>query len=284
MSNARKPERPILTVLFSLSGTQIEARGMDEVRLEEFCRAICRDHGEAYDGQPKVILLEALRATAEGEGKYIRQTGGSGNYGHLKLRLEPGPQGEGFEFFNEVPESVLPGEYVAAAETGIRETTLDGVLFGHEIADAKATLFDGSYHETDSNLMAYQIAGAMAFKDAARKANPVLIEPLMAIETVIPETQYGELLQEINARHGRIEAVEWNSNSAAFRALVPMREALRSSPRGMLSYPMQFARYEPVLNPESQFGGDVLGAGVRNPKTPSLRSAGAAEELSFELE
>jgi elongation factor G len=284
VSEGRKQDRPILSVSFLLSGDLIEATGMDELRLEEVCSAICRDKGEVFTSGPKVILLETLRKAAEGEGKYIRQTGGSGNYGHVKLRLEPDGEGRGFGFVNEVPEALLPAEYATAAETGIREAALGGMLFGYEVTDVIATLIQSSYHETDSNPLAFQIAGALAFKQAAIKASPVLLEPVMAVEAVIPETQFSELLQDMNARRARIDAIEWSSNSAAFRALVPLRETLRSSARGRLSYPMRFARYEPVANPRGKLGDDALGVGVRNPQRPILGSSYAAAELYFDLE
>ena len=284
MSEGRRTERAALAVSFCLRGAEIVVKGVDEPHLEEVCAAICGGMKEVANIVPQVILLETVRRAADGEGKYIRQTGGSSNYGHVKLRLEPKGEGQGFEFVNEVPHGLLPGEYAAAAETGVHEAALGGVLFGHEVVDVKATLIDGSFHETDSNPMAFQIAGSMAFKEAARKASPVLLEPVMAVEAVIAETQYRELLQDINARHGRIEAVEWGNNSGAFKALVPLRETLRSSAGGRLPYPMRFARYEPVLNPHGEFGGDVLGVGVRNPRLPNLNSGRAEAELYFELE
>ena len=285
MSDARKPERPILTVSFYLSGTEIEARGMDELRLEEFCSAICRDKGEVYDGEPKVILLEALRNAAEGEGKYIRQTGGSGNYGHVKLRLEPKGEGEGFEFLNEVPEAVLPGEYADAAETGIREAALGGVLFGHEVAYVRATLIDGSFHETDSNPTAFQIAGSMAFKEAAKKASPVLLEPVMNILAVVPETLAGNILEDVNARGGRVEAIKPHERGmTSIEGIVPLRELLRSSFFGRPRYGMRFARYEVTSERSGKSGGDLLGSGVRNPQRPVLGHGSAAAELYFELE
>jgi elongation factor G len=257
---------------------------MDELRLEEVCSAICRDKGEVFAIQPTVILLETLRQSAEGEGKYIRQTGGSGNYGHCKIRLSPSETGSGYEFINDIKNGAIPQEFIEPIDMGIRDAMDGGILAGCPIVDVTVALYDGSYHDVDSNPMAFQIAGSMAFKEAARKASPVLLEPVMAVEAVIAEAQYWELLQDINARHGRIEAVEWGNNSGAFKALVPLRETLRSSARGRLEYPMRFARYEPVLNPHGEFGGDVLGVGVRNPQRPNLNSGRAEAELYFELE
>lgn len=284
MSGGGKPERPVLAVSFCLRGADILVKGVDELQIEEVCAVICGGMKEVANYEPRVILLETLRKTAEGEGKYIRQTGESSNYGHIKLRLEPVSEGHGFGFVNEVSDALLPAEYAAAAEAGVREAALAGVLFGYEVTDVRATLIDGSFHETDSNSMAFQIAGAMAFKEAAKKASPVLMEPVMTVDVVIPETQYWELLQDINTRHGRIDAVEWSTDSAAFRALVPLRETLRSSARGRLEYPLRFARYEPVSNPHGEPGGDAFGVGVRNPQRPILNSGRAEAELYFELE
>lgn len=269
----------------TLDDGRVVVGGMSESHLD----SICADLAKACTlplsiGEPSVILLETIRRAAEAEGKYIRQTGGSGNYGHCKIRLSPSVPGKGYEFINNISGDAIPDEFIKPIDTGIREAMSCGILAGCPVVDVTVTLYDGSFHETDSNPMAFQIAGAMAFKDAAKKASPVLIEPVMAVEAVIAETQYRELLQDINARHGRIEAVEWGNNSGAFKALVPLRETLRSSARGQLEYPMQFARYEPVLNPHGEFGGDVLGVGVRNPRLPNLNSGRAEAELYFELE
>ena len=284
VSEGGRPERPVLAVSFCLRGAEILVKGVDEVQIEEVCAAICRDHGEVFDSRPEAILLETLRGAAEGEGKYIRQAGGSGNYGHCKIRLSPSEPGKGYEFINDIRNGAIPQEFIEPIDAGIREAMDCGILAGRPIVDVTVTLYDGSFHDVDSNAMAFQIAGAMAFKEAARKASPVLLEPVMAVEAVIAETQYWELLQDINARHGRIEAVEWGNNSGAFKALVPLRETLRSSARGRLEYPMQFARYEPVLNPHDEIGGDPLGVGVRNPRLPNLNSGRAEAELYFELE
>jgi elongation factor G len=287
MSDGRKHERPVLAVTLHSSqfpGGEIVVKGADPVHVDEVCTAICGGKHDFKANEPRVIFLETLRKAAESEGKYIRQTGGSGNYGHVKLRLEPLGEGEGFSFVNEVPFALLPEVYAAAAEAGVHEAALGGVLFGYEVTAVKATLIDGSFHEADSNPMAFQIAGAMAFKEAAKKASPVLLEPVMSVLAVLAEERARSFLEDINARRGRIEAVERRDGSAAFKALAPLRETLRSSAHGRLEYAMQFARYEPVLNPHGEFGGDVLGVGVRNPRRPHLNSGRAEAELYFELE
>jgi elongation factor G len=284
MSDARKLERPILTVSFHLSGTEIEARGMDELRLAEFCGAICRDNGDVFDGVPKVILLEALQTSGEGEGKYIRQTGGSGNYGHCKIRLSPSEPGSGYEFINDIKNDAIPEEFIEPIDMGIREAMDGGILAGCPVLDVTVTLYDGSFHEADSNPMAFQIAGSMAFKEAAKKANPVLMEPMMAVEATLPVGRARSFIEDLNARHGRIEAVERRDDSATFKALVPLSETLRASARGRMEFPLRFERYEPVANTRGPFGDGALGAGVRNLQRPILGPGSAAAELYFGLD
>ena len=287
MSEGGRPERPVLAVSFCLRGTEILVKGVDELHLDEVCAVICGGMKEVADWVPRVILLETIRRAAEGEGKYLRQTGGNGNYGHVKLRLEPAGEGHGFEFVNEVPEGLLPGEYASAAEAGIRDAALGGVLFGYEITDVKATLIDGSFHETDSNPIAFQIAGSMAFKEATRKASPVLLEPVMAIVAVIPETLAGNILEDVNARRGRVEAIKPGARgivSVSVEGVVPLRELLRSSTFGRPQYAMRFSRYEAASGRRGESGDDLLGSGVRNPHRPILGHGFAAAELYFELE
>jgi elongation factor G len=210
-----------------------------------------REHKvEANVGEPKVAFRETIRKTAEAEGKYIRQTGGSGNYGHVKIRLEPNEPGKGFEFINEITGGVVPKEYIKPTEQGIREALHNGVLAGYEMVDFKAVLYDGSYHDVDSNEMAFKIAGSMAYKEAAKKASPVLLEPMMAVEVTVPEEHMGTIIGDINSRRGRIEGMEHSGGSQVIKAMVPLKEMfgyvndIRSSTQGRASYSMQFARYE----------------------------------------
>lgn len=285
MSEGGRTERAVLAVSFCLRGAEIVVKGVDELHLEEVCAVICGGMKEAANIVPQVILLETVRRAADGEGKYIRQTGGSGNYGHVKLRLEPKGEGQGFEFANEAPKGLLPGEYASAAETGIREAALGGVLFGYEVTDIRVTLTDGSFHETDSNPMAFQIAGAIAFKEAAKKANPVLLEPVMAVLAVIPETLAGNILEDVNARGGRVEAIKPHERGmTSIEGIVPLRELLRSSFFGRPQYGMRFGRYEAASGRPGESGENLLGSGVRNPQRPNLNSGRAEAELYFELE
>jgi elongation factor G len=278
MHDERYAWRPILALPFCLQAFDILAKGMDELHLEEVCAAICKDQGEAFDGKPEVILLETIRKTAEGEGKYIRQTGGSFNYGHVKLRLEPRPEGSGFNFINKLPASLLPDVYAYAAEAGVREASARGVLFGHEVVDVEATLFGASYHETDSNAMAFQVAGSMAFKEAARKASPVVLEPMMAVKFLVDLANVAETVFELNARRGRIESIEPHDGFMEITAIVPLSEVLRSSKYGRPDYPMRFARYESTRNPPDTFGEEGAGVTANLPRSPHPENRYAAAQ------
>ena len=284
MSVGAKPERPILTVSFYVQGFEIVATGTDESRLEEVCAAICSDMGEPFDGKPTVILLETIRKPAEAEGKYIRQTGGLGNYGHVKLRLEPLGEGQGFEFVNEVPEAILPGPYAAATEKGIREAARTGVLCGYQMVAVKATLFDGSYHEIDSNPMAFQIAAAMAFKEAAKMASPILLEPMMSVELMADLAIVGEIVSDLNARRGRIESMDPYAGFLEITALVPLREMLRSSKYGRPDYSMEFARYEATRLPRDGFDEGGIGVTADLPNAPHLGRSSAAVQPDIDFD
>jgi elongation factor G len=205
---------------------------------------------EANVGEPKVAFRETVRKVAEAEGKYIRQTGGSGNYGHCWLRIEPNEPGKGYEFINEIKGGVVPKEYIKPIDMGVRGAMEGGVLAGFPMVDVKVALFDGSYHEVDSNENAFKIAGSVAFKEAAHKAKPVLLEPVMAVEVTVPDEFMGVIIGDINSRRGRIEHVEHAAGSQVIKAMVPLKEMfgyvneIRSSTQGRASYSMQFSRYE----------------------------------------
>jgi elongation factor G len=244
-------EDPTFKVRTDHESGQTIISGMGELHLEILVDRMKREHKvEANVGEPKVAFRETIRKASEAEGKYIRQTGGSGNYGHVKIRLEPNEPGKGFEFIDAIKGGVVPKEYIKPTEQGIREALHNGVLAGYEMVDFKATLFDGSYHEVDSNEMAFKIAGSMAFKEAAKKASPVLLEPVMAVEVTVPEEHMGTIIGDINSRRGRIEGMEHLGGSQIIKAMVPLKEMfgyvndIRSSTQGRASYSMQFARYE----------------------------------------
>jgi elongation factor G len=244
-------EDPTFKVRTDEESGQTIISGMGELHLEILVDRMKREHKvEANVGEPRVAFRETIRKPAEAEGKYIRQTGGSGNYGHVKIKIEPNEPGKGFEFIDAIKGGVVPKEYIKPTEQGIREALMNGVLAGYEMVDFKATLFDGSYHDVDSNEMAFKIAGSMAFKEAARKASPVLLEPVMAVEVTVPEEHMGTIIGDINSRRGRIEGMEHAAGSQVIKAMVPLKEMfgyvndIRSSTQGRASYSMQFARYE----------------------------------------
>ncbi len=257
--------------------------GMSEEHLEATCDRLLREFRLPLDiGEPTVIYLETVRKSAEAEGKYIRHTGAAGNYGHVKIRVEANEAGKGFEFVNDIKGGVVPREYIKPIEQGIREALQGGVLAGHEIVDVKATLFDGSYHDFDSNEMAFKIAGSMAFKEAARKATPVLLEPVMSVEVVVPEEYMGATICDLNSRRGRIEVMEHREGSQVIKALVPLAEMLGYG-RGRSYHSVQFARYEAAPR-RDWLGGDGAGVTANKPERPKTGSGFAANSLYAEPE
>ncbi len=227
--------------------------GMGELHLEIIVDRLLREFRvEANVGKPQVAYRETISVGVEAEGRFIRQTGGRGQYGHVKIRVEPLTTG-GFEFLNKIVGGVIPREYIPAAEKGIREAMEGGVLAGYPMVDARVILLDGSYHEVDSSEMAFKIAGSMAFKDAARRAKPILLEPLMRYDIIVPEEFMGQVIGDLNSRRGRVLEVEARPAAQVIRAEVPLAELfgyatdLRSATQGRASHtPLQFARYQPV--------------------------------------
>ncbi len=232
------------------SGQTIIA-GMGELHLEILVDRMMREFNvQANVGKPQVAYRETIRKHSQAEGKYIRQTGGSGQYGHVRIRLEPNEAGKGYEFVNEVVGGVIPKEFIKPVDQGIKEAMEGGVLAGYEMVDVKATLYDGSYHDVDSNEMAFKIAGSMAFKEAARKASPVLLEPVMSVEVVVPEEYMGVIIGDLSSRRGRIEGIEHRAGSQVIKAMVPLAEMfgyatnMRSNTQGRATFSMHFSRYE----------------------------------------
>jgi elongation factor G len=244
-------EDPTFKVRTDEESGQTIISGMGELHLEILVDRMKREHKvEANVGEPKVAFRETIRKSAEAEGKYIRQTGGSGNYGHCKLRIEPNEPGAGYEFINAIKSGAVPKEYIKPIDQGVQGAIELGILAGYPLVDIKVTLYDGSYHDVDSNEMAFKFAGSIAFKEAARKASPVLLEPVMAVEVTVPEEYMGVIIGDINSRRGRIEGMEHVAGSQVIKAIVPLKEMfgyvneIRSSTQGRASYSMQFARYE----------------------------------------
>jgi elongation factor G len=244
-------EDPTFKVHTDTESGQTIISGMGELHLEIIVDRMMREHKvEANVGKPQVAYRETIRKASQAEGKFIRQTGGRGQYGHVKIRLEPNEPGKGFEFINDIVGGVVPKEYIKPVNQGIAEALEGGVLAGYPVVDVKATLYDGSYHEVDSSEMAFKIAGSMAFKEAARRGTPVLLEPVMAVEVVAPEDFAGTVMGDLSSRRGRIEGMEHRAGSQVIKAIVPLAEMfgyvndLRSSTQGRANYTMHFARYE----------------------------------------
>jgi elongation factor G len=244
-------EDPTFRVATDVETGQVVIRGMGELHLEIIVDRLKREFGvEASVGRPQVAYKETLTKPASGEGRYVRQTGGRGQYGHAKVRVEPCSPGEGFEFVNDIVGGTIPREYIKPIEEGIREALTAGVLASYPVADVRVTLYDGSFHEVDSNEMAFKIAGSMAFKDAAKVAGPVLLEPVMRVEVVVPEEYMGDIMGDLNSRRGRITAMEARGGTQIVRARVPLSEMfgyatdLRSRTQGRATFTMHFDRYE----------------------------------------
>jgi elongation factor G len=244
-------EDPTFKVHTDPDSGQTIISGMGELHLEIIVDRMMREYKvEANVGKPQVAYRETIRKHSEAEGKYIRQTGGKGQYGHAKIKLDPQPAGMGYEFVNDITGGSVPKEFIKPIDQGIREALEGGILAGYPMVDVKATLYDGSYHDVDSNEMAFKIAGSMAFKEAARKASPVLLEPVMAVEVVTPEDYAGVIMGDLSSRRGRIEGMEHRAGSQVIKAIVPLAEMfgyathMRSSTQGRAEYSMHFARYE----------------------------------------
>jgi elongation factor G len=244
-------EDPTFKVNTDPDSGQTIISGMGELHLEIIVDRMMREFNvQANVGKPQVAYRETIRKQSQAEGKYIRQTGGSGQYGHVRIRLEPNEPGKGYEFINEVVGGVIPREFIKPVDQGIKEAMEGGVLAGYEMVDVKATLYDGSYHDVDSNEMAFKIAGSMAFKEAARKASPVLLEPVMSVEVVVPEEYMGTIIGDLSSRRGRIEGIEHRAGSQVIKAMVPLAEMfgyatnMRSNTQGRATFSMHFSRYE----------------------------------------
>jgi elongation factor G len=227
--------------------------GMGELHLEIIVDRLLREFNvEANVGKPQVAYREALTKKVEVEGKYIRQSGGRGQYGHVWLELEPLEPGKGYEFVNKIVGGVVPKEYIPAVEKGVREAMENGVMAGYPMVDLRATIFDGSYHDVDSSEMAFKIAGSMALKEGAAKAGPVLLEPIMAVEVVTPDEFMGDVMGDLNSRRGRIMGMNARAGAQVIEAQVPLAQMfgyatdLRSKTQGRATYTMQFSHYEQV--------------------------------------
>jgi len=244
-------EDPSFKVSTDKETNQTLIAGMGELHLEIIVDRLKREFSvEANVGKPQVAYRETIRKAAMGDGKFVRQSGGRGQYGHCKIEIEPLAPGSGFVFENGITGGAIPREYINPIEQGIKEAMERGILAGYEMEDIKVRLYDGSFHEVDSSEMAFKIAGSMAFQEAAKKAHPVLLEPIMKVEVVTPEEYMGSITGDISSRRGRIEGMEARHNSQVILTYVPLSEMfgystdLRSATQGRATYSMHFARYE----------------------------------------
>ena len=252
-------EDPTFRVKTDTETGQVVIAGMGELHLEIIVDRLKREFGvEATVGAPQVAYKETVTRAAEGEGKYIKQTGGRGQYGHAKIRLIPRKPGEGYLFENETVGGTVPKEFIKPIDMGIREAMTTGVIAGYPIDDVLIELYDGSYHDVDSNEMAFKIAGSMAFKDAAKRAHPVLLEPIMRVEVTVPEEYMGDVIGNLTGRRGHLQSMEARGGTQIINSRVPLSEMfgystdLRSRTQGRGSYSMHFDRYEQAPNSVSE--------------------------------
>jgi elongation factor G len=243
-------EDPSFRVRTDEDSGQVIISGMGELHLEILVERMKREFGvESNVGNPQVAYHEAIRKTVEQEGKFVRQSGGRGQYGHVYLRLEPRRPGEGYEFVNAVVGGTVPKEFIPAVDKGIQEQMKNGVLAGYPIEDVRVTLYDGSYHDVDSSEMAFKIAGSMGFRDGALRADPTILEPVMKVEVVTPEDYMGDVMGDLHRRRGVVGGMEDVPAGKILRAEVPLSEmfgyatALRSATQGRATYSMEFLQY-----------------------------------------
>jgi len=246
-------EDPSFRVRTDEESGQTIISGMGELHLEIIVDRMKREFNvEANVGAPQVSYRETIRASVEQEGKFVRQSGGRGQYGHVYLRIDPQEPGTGFEFVNEIVGGVVPKDYIPAVGKGVEEAMVGGIVAGFPVVDVKVTLFDGSYHEVDSSEMAFKIAGSICFKEGAAKARPVLLEPIMKVEVVTPECYMGDVMGDLNSRRGMVQGMEDAPSGRVIRAEVPLAEMfgyatdLRSATQGRATYSMEFSKYNEV--------------------------------------
>src|SRR5512143_179679 len=246
-------EDPSFRVKIDEETGQTIISGMGELHLEIIDDRLIREFKvDANVGKPQVAYRETIRKKVEAQGKFVRQSGGRGQYGDVWIEIEPREPGEGFEFENKIVGGAIPKEYIPAVEKGVKEAMDGGILAGFPMVDIKCKLFDGSYHDVDSSEMAFKIAGSMGFKAAAAKAGPVILEPVMSVEVVVPEEYMGDVIGDLNSRRGRIQGMEPRGNAQVIQSVVPLSQMfgyatdLRSATQGRATYTMQFSHYEEV--------------------------------------
>ena len=248
--NRLAQEDPSFRVKTDEETNQTIISGMGELHLEILVDRMRREFNvEANVGAPQVAYREAIKKSVEVEGKFVKQSGGKGQYGHVWLKMEPNEPGKGFEFIDAIKGGTVPREFIPAVEKGLRETIPSGILAGFPVVDVKVTLFDGSYHDVDSNENAFKMAASIGFKDGMRKADPILLEPMMAVEVETPEDYMGDVMGDLSSRRGMIQGMEDNASGKVIRAEVPLAEmfgystVVRSLSQGRASYSMEFKHY-----------------------------------------
>jgi elongation factor G len=246
-------EDPTFRVHTDKETNQTIIAGMGELHLEIIVDRMVREFNVGANvGKPQVAYRETIRKEVTGEGKFIRQSGGKGQYGHAKIRLRPHPERKDYEFINGIVGGTIPREFIKPIDQGIREATLTGVVAGYPTVGVQIELYDGSFHDVDSSEMAFKIAGSMAFQDAAKKASPCILEPVMSVEAVTPEEFMGDVIGDLNSRRGKINSMEPRLNFQVITASVPLSEMfgyatqLRSLTQGRANYTMQFESYAEV--------------------------------------
>jgi elongation factor G len=252
-------EDPSFKVRTDEETSQTIISGMGELHLEIIVDRLLREFNvEANVGQPQVAYRETLTKTVKSEGRFIRQSGGRGQYGHVWLTIEPQAPGKGFEFVNRIVGGAIPREYIPAVQKGVIEAMEKGVLAGYPMVDIKVTLFDGSYHEVDSSEMAFKIAGSMGFKEGARQASPILLEPMMSVEIITPEEFMGQVVSDLNSRRGKTTKVEYRGGTDVIAGEAPLANMfgyatdLRSLTQGRATFTLQFSHYSPVPSSVSE--------------------------------
>jgi elongation factor G len=246
-------EDPTFRVRTDEESGQTIISGMGELHLEIIVDRLKREFGvDVKVGRPQVAYREAIQKPSSAEGKYIRQSGGRGQYGHVVFEVEPLSEGKGYEFEDKIVGGVVPKEYIPAVQKGLDEAIQSGILGGYPVIGIKVALVDGSYHDVDSSEMAFKIAASIGFKEAMKKASPILMEPIMSVEVVTPEDYVGDVIGDLSSRRGRIEGMDIRANARIVRAFVPLASMfgyatdLRSKTSGRANYTMQFDHYEPT--------------------------------------
>jgi elongation factor G len=248
--NRLAQEDPSFRVKTDEETNQTIISGMGELHLEILVDRMKREFNvEANIGSPQVAYREAIKKSVDAEGKFVKQSGGKGQYGHVWLKVEPNEQGKGYEFVDAIKGGTVPREFIPAVDKGLQETIVAGVLAGYPIEDVKVTLYDGSYHDVDSNENAFKMAASFAFKDACRKADPVLLEPMMAVEVETPEEYMGDVMGDLSSRRGIVQGMDDNATGKVITVEVPLSEmfgystTLRSLSQGRATYSMEFKHY-----------------------------------------